>query len=97
MIKVKWLHSTLLGDFWLLNAQCLQKYLVKIPLSFALLFFSFERSGKCINRYFTYFQGTLEKLDIQTETNNKLLAQQDKQQVSYNELNWNISFNVCPR
>lgn len=32
---------------------------------------------------FYYFQGTLEKLDIQTETNNKLLAQQDKQQVSY--------------
>lgn len=33
--------------------------------------------------FFAYFQGTLEKLDIQTETNNKLLAQQDKQQVSY--------------
>lgn len=32
--------------------------------------------------FFAYFQGTLEKLDIQTETNNKLLAQQDKQQVS---------------
>ena len=32
----------------------------------------------------------MEKLDIQTETNNKLLAQQDKQQVDYAVLNFNI-------
>ena len=41
----------------------------------------------CSNDFCAYSQGTLEKLDIQTETNNKLLAQQDKQQVSCTELN----------
>lgn len=53
-----------------------------------------KQSRKCINYCFACFQGTLEKLDIQTETNNKLLAQQDKQQVSYTELNFNSSWSV---
>lgn len=48
----------------------------------------------CGNDFFANFQGTLEKLDIQTETNNKLLAQQDKQQVSFTNLNCKRCFSV---
>ena len=62
---------------------------IKVNVSFFARRFSRHKgyTKHVVMTFFAYFQGTLEKLDIQTETNNKLLAQQDKQQVSCTDLN----------
>ena len=64
------------------EVPCGRRIKNKMASFFTLKSFSDEAESVLIVvlRFF-FFQGTLEKLDIQTETNNKLLAQQDKQQV----------------